>query len=202
MSIAVDIPPTIGEIVRVRSRRYLVEDVSAPLAPGDDTLVRLSCLEDDAEGEELQVFWEREVDAERIDEADWSKLTNGEFDPVTFFAAYYRTLRWNTVTSTDPENPSHVQTYTMMARDARTNAAVTSCFQADAQYRCVSNRSAAVPGTTSRSECLGLLGARRAQRSRPCRRIYESASHDEQVGQTVIVNVPIIERFDQTSSHS
>ena len=65
----------------------------------DDTLVRLSCLEDDAEGEELQVLWEREVDAERIDEADWSKLTKGEFDPVKFFAAYYRTLRWNTVTS-------------------------------------------------------------------------------------------------------
>src|SRR5438093_13487195 len=102
MSLAVDTPPAIGEIVRVRSRRYLVEEVSAPPTPGDDTLVRLSCLEDDAEGEELQVLWEREVDAERIDEADWSKLTKGEFDPVKFFAAYYRTLRWNTVTSTDP----------------------------------------------------------------------------------------------------
>jgi superfamily II DNA or RNA helicase len=102
MSLAVDIPPAIGEIVRVRSRRYLVEEVTAPPTPGDDTLVRLSCLEDDAEGEELQVLWEREVDAERIDEADWSKLTKGEFDPVKFFAAYYRTLRWNTVTSTDP----------------------------------------------------------------------------------------------------
>jgi hypothetical protein len=67
MSIAVDIPPTIGEIVRVRSRQYLVEQVSAPPIPGDDTLVRLSCFEDDAEGEEFQVLWEREVDAERID---------------------------------------------------------------------------------------------------------------------------------------
>src|SRR5438132_2846801 len=102
MSIALDLPPRIGEIVRVRARRYLVEEVSAPPTPGDDTLVRLSCLEDDAEGEELQVLWEREVDAERINEADWSKLTKGEFDPVKFFAAYYRTLRWNTVTSTDP----------------------------------------------------------------------------------------------------
>src|SRR5213595_2453190 len=102
MSIALDLPPRIGEIVRVRSRRYLVEEVSAPPTPGDDTLVRLSCLEDDAEGEDLQVLWVREVDAERIAEADWSKLTKGEFDPVKFFAAYYRTLRWNTVTSTDP----------------------------------------------------------------------------------------------------
>jgi len=90
-------------VVRVRSRRYLVEDVSPPPEPGDDTLVRLSCLEDDAEGEELQVLWERELDSARLDEADWSKLSRGEFDRTKYFAAYYRTLRWNTVTSTDPK---------------------------------------------------------------------------------------------------
>lgn len=56
MSLAIDIAPAIGEIVRVRSRRYLVEEVSAPPTPGDDTLVRLTCLEIDAEGEELQVL--------------------------------------------------------------------------------------------------------------------------------------------------
>ena len=103
MPTAIDIPPAQGDIVRVRSRRYLVEEVTAPPEPGDDTLVRLSCLEDDAEGEELQVLWESEVDAERINEADWSKLSKGQFDPTKFFAAYYRTLRWNTVTSTDPK---------------------------------------------------------------------------------------------------
>jgi ERCC4-related helicase len=102
MSLAVDVPPRIGEIVRVRSRRYLVEDVCPAPAPGDDTLVRLSCVEDDGEGEELQVLWERELDSARLDEADWSKLARGEFDPTKYFAAYYRTLRWNTVTSTDP----------------------------------------------------------------------------------------------------
>ena len=103
MPTAIDIPPTQGDIVRVRSRRYLVEEVTAPPEPGDDTLVRLSCLEDDAEGEELQVLWQSEVDAERIGEADWSKLSKGDFDSTQHFAAYYRTLRWNTVTSTDPK---------------------------------------------------------------------------------------------------
>lgn len=53
--LATDIPPTQGEIVRVRSRRYLVEEVTPPPVPGEETLVRLSCLEDDAEGEELEV---------------------------------------------------------------------------------------------------------------------------------------------------
>lgn len=94
---------TPGDIVRCRSRRYLVEEVTAPPNPGDDTLVRLSCLEDDSEGEEIEVLWERELDSEKIPTADWSKLARGEFDPPAQFAAYYRTLRWNTVTSTDPE---------------------------------------------------------------------------------------------------
>ena len=52
-----------------------------PPQPGDQTLVRLSCLEDDAEGEALEVLWEKELDAKRMNEADWSKLARGEFDP-------------------------------------------------------------------------------------------------------------------------
>jgi SNF2 family DNA or RNA helicase len=99
----IDIPPNPGEIVRVRSRRYLVEGVERPKrGTADQSLVRLSCLEDDAEGEPLEVLWEKEIDARRMNEADWSKLARGEFDPPRWFAAYYRTLRWNSVTSTDP----------------------------------------------------------------------------------------------------
>lgn len=45
--------PQTGDIVRVRSRQYLVEGVDLPPQPGDSTLVRLSCLEDDAQGERL-----------------------------------------------------------------------------------------------------------------------------------------------------
>lgn len=103
MATAIDIPPKPGEVVRVRSRRYLVEEVEPAPTPGDQTLVRLSCLEDDAEGEEIQVLWEKEVDAQRINEADWSRLAGGNFDQPHLFAAYYHTLRWNSVTSTDPK---------------------------------------------------------------------------------------------------
>src|SRR5262245_14901778 len=102
MPLAPDIPPQPGEIVRARSRRYLVEAVTAAPEPGEQTLVRLSCLEDDAEGEELEVLWEKEVDAQRISTADWTKLAQGQFDDPKQFAAYYHTLRWNSVTSTDP----------------------------------------------------------------------------------------------------
>lgn len=103
MTLATDLPPAPGEIVRVRSRRYLVEAVESATAPEDQSLVRLACLEDDAEGEELEVLWEKEVDAQRISTADWTRLAQGHFDDPRHFGAYYHTLRWNSVTSTDPQ---------------------------------------------------------------------------------------------------
>jgi phosphatidylserine/phosphatidylglycerophosphate/cardiolipin synthase-like enzyme len=47
------------------------------------------------------VLWEKELDARRVTDADWSRLVQGHFDDTRHFATYYRTLRWNTVTSTD-----------------------------------------------------------------------------------------------------
>ncbi len=48
--------PLPGQVVRVRSRRYLVDDVTPPPRPGDATLVNLSCLDDDAQGDPLAVL--------------------------------------------------------------------------------------------------------------------------------------------------
>jgi hypothetical protein len=126
MFTAADAAPGLGEIVRVRSRRYLVEVIEpGEPATADQTLVRLSCLEDDAEGEQLDVLWEREIDARRMVEADWSRLAAGRFDPPRWFAAYYRTLRWSSVTSTDPKlskrptGPASASTPTSLNRSAR-----------------------------------------------------------------------------------
>jgi hypothetical protein len=48
--------PEAGNIVRVRQRQYFVEEV-VPRGPGDDaTLVRMSCLDDDAQGQPLAVL--------------------------------------------------------------------------------------------------------------------------------------------------
>ncbi len=55
--------PEPGQLVRVRSRSWLVEEAVAPARPSEQPLVRLSCLDDHAQGEELEVLWEREVDA-------------------------------------------------------------------------------------------------------------------------------------------
>jgi hypothetical protein len=93
--------PSTGDIVRVRSRQYLVEGFDPPPRPGDSTLVRLSCIEDDAQGEPLEVLWEREIDARLLRETDWDRIASRGFDEPRLFSAYLHTLRWNCVTSTD-----------------------------------------------------------------------------------------------------
>ncbi|MCW6053055.1 DISARM system SNF2-like helicase DrmD [Lyngbya sp. CCAP 1446/10] len=92
-----------GQIVKVRSRQYLVEEVAPKLSEETDTLVRLSCLEDDAVGESLEILWEREIDAVAIGNNSWDSIAQRGFDNPKLFSAYLHTLRWNCVTSTEPK---------------------------------------------------------------------------------------------------
>jgi len=91
----------IGEIVHVRSRQYLVEEVINESGPQEDTILRLSCLEDDAQGEPLEIFWEREVGSKLIEKSSWESVTGKGFDEPKNFSAYLHTLKWGCVTSTD-----------------------------------------------------------------------------------------------------
>ena len=70
--------------------------------PADSPLVRLSCVEDDALGEQLEVLWDTEVDARVVDGANWQAIASRGFDEPRLFSAYLNTLRWNCVTSTNP----------------------------------------------------------------------------------------------------
>jgi hypothetical protein len=98
-------PPTLpepGQVARVRQRQYLVEEVVPPPTPADATLVRLACLDDDAQGQELEVLWEAELDGEVLSGGGWDHLASRGFDPPRLFSAYLHTLRWNCVTATNP----------------------------------------------------------------------------------------------------
>ncbi len=99
---AFDLPPIPGQLALCRTRRHLVEAVTPSVIPGGDTLVRLSCVEDDALGEVTEVLWEREVDSAIIADAGWQRIGERGFDAPGLFAAYLNTIRWNTVTATDP----------------------------------------------------------------------------------------------------
>jgi SNF2 family DNA or RNA helicase len=92
-----------GRIARVRQRHYLIERTVPPPRAADCTLVRLSCVDDDAQGQQLEVLWEKEVDAAVLTGEAWESIAKRGFDERRVFAAYLHTLRWNCVTSTDPK---------------------------------------------------------------------------------------------------
>lgn len=91
--------PVSGQIVRVRTRHWLVED-TAPSPAG--TWLRLSCVDDDAQGEALEVLWEAELDSQILDTEAWAQIGQKGFDDARQFAAYFNTLRWHCITATDP----------------------------------------------------------------------------------------------------
>ena len=94
--------PEVGELVRVRSRRWLVEEVVESAEPGHSAVVRLACADDDAQGQSLDAFWDCELDRRILEEEGWQDLAARGFDPPRQFAAFLRTLRWGCVTATDP----------------------------------------------------------------------------------------------------
>ena len=93
--------PRVGELVHVRSRQWLVEEVVDPPVPGESSRVRLACADDDAQGQSLEVFWNYEIDRRILEEEGWAELAAKGFDPARHFAAFFNTLRWHCTTATD-----------------------------------------------------------------------------------------------------
>jgi superfamily II DNA or RNA helicase len=90
--------PAAGDFVEVRTRHWLVEGVS-----GEEALARarLACIDDDAQGETLEVLWRDEVDASFIAGGHQSVFENPGTDDPEVFSAYLRSIRWNTSTAAD-----------------------------------------------------------------------------------------------------
>jgi hypothetical protein len=59
--------PNVGQIVQVRTRTYLVDDVIRSPEIVFSTLVKLVCVDDDAQGQPLEVIWELEPEKKIID---------------------------------------------------------------------------------------------------------------------------------------
>lgn len=91
-----------GALVRVRTRHYVVEGLDVYTGCSDGTVVNLACLDDDAQGEEIEVVWESELDAEVLGEEAWDRIGQKGFDSPEHFSAFLNTLRWNCVTATQP----------------------------------------------------------------------------------------------------
>src|SRR5690606_20204140 len=93
--------PEAGDIVQVRHRQYLVEDVALPPEPHHATRVRLVCLDDDDQGRVLEVLWELELGARILQPEAHGLGEVRALDPPRHVAAYLHALRWSGVTATD-----------------------------------------------------------------------------------------------------
>jgi hypothetical protein len=119
--VAVDLPdprprpadalPQRGDLAVVRQRQYLVEDVR-PSATNESrsaegahlgaaTRVSLVCLDDDAQGQPLEVLWELELGARIIDPTRHGLGAPAALDSPEAFTGYLRTRQWDAVTATD-----------------------------------------------------------------------------------------------------
>lgn len=63
----------------------------------------MACLDDDAQGQPLEVVWDLELDTQVLGQEVWKTIGAKGFDNPRYFAAYIHTLRWNCVTATDPK---------------------------------------------------------------------------------------------------
>ncbi|KAA0895499.1 helicase [Oryzomonas rubra] len=95
--------PVSGQIVRVRTRTWLVESVEPANGAVSETVVSLACLDDDAQGDKLDVVWGLELDTKILGKEAWQSIGRKGFDDPRFFSAFVHTLRWNCVTATDPK---------------------------------------------------------------------------------------------------
>jgi len=93
--------PRPKDIVQVRRRQWLVEEVTPGAGAEEATRVSLVCLDDDAAGQELEVLWEIELGAEVIQPETKGLGAIERFDSPEAFGAYLLALRWNLVTATD-----------------------------------------------------------------------------------------------------
>ncbi len=100
--------PDPGQLVNVRQRHFVVLDVlpsALPASPLDSSakppqhVVRLSSVEDDGMGEEMQVIWEVEPGAHVYEKIGLPDLAG--FDEPERFDAFLDAVRWGAVSSAD-----------------------------------------------------------------------------------------------------
>lgn len=100
--------PEVGQLVNIRQRQYVVNQVQQatlfvdPIATKLEQpqhLVTLLSVEDDAEGEELQVIWELEPGAYTYEKIELPSPTG--FDDPARLDAFLDAVRWGAASSAD-----------------------------------------------------------------------------------------------------
>jgi hypothetical protein len=102
--------PSIGQLVSVRGRNWVVTDVEPSALPYEvtstgqaegTTFLSLSSVEDDGLGEELRVLWELESARRVLNRATLPDVGEGRSDNPAQLGAFLDALRWGAVTSAE-----------------------------------------------------------------------------------------------------
>jgi hypothetical protein len=88
-----------GTFVEVRGRPWLVEAVDD--AQPDLTTLRLSCIADDAQGEQIEVIWDAEIAPRVLADDAWARVGRGAPDSPEVLAAHLRAVRWRSASAAD-----------------------------------------------------------------------------------------------------
>ena len=110
MTSAITSLPEQGQLVRIRSRNWMVNEVTPSSLPANglkafsaaQTLLDLSSIEDDGLGEELQGVWELELGARVIEKVALPEPTG--FDSPERLNAFLDAVRWGASSSADVKN--------------------------------------------------------------------------------------------------
>jgi len=100
--------PEIGQLVHARNRAFVVTEVQSQglatdaLQPTEAPMhwVKLSSVEDDAFGEEIELFWELEPGATAQQRAAILPKPTG-FDPPLVLTAFLNAVRWGAISQAD-----------------------------------------------------------------------------------------------------
>ena len=100
--------PEIGQLVHARNRAFVVTEIQQQGLPGEVMqpmqppmhLLKLSSVEDDAFGEEMELFWELEPGATVQQRAATLPEPTG-FDPPLVLTAFLNAVRWGAISQAD-----------------------------------------------------------------------------------------------------
>lgn len=88
-----------GDFVEVRGKQWLVEALLGEAS--DLSTLGLSCIADDAQGEQLEVLWDAEINGKLLDDDRWATVGHGQPDSPDVLAAHIRAIRWKSATAAD-----------------------------------------------------------------------------------------------------
>ena len=91
--------PPIGSLLRARGREWLVEGRSE-----DDSelkFLELACIADDAQGEQLRLVLESEIDVVQVEDDLWKQIALEGSDNPEVLGAHLRAVTWRSATAAD-----------------------------------------------------------------------------------------------------